>query len=90
MEIETAFEWLQSNAPDFVLIYLDSIENGEPKWKDAPEWANYRAMDKDGSWWFYEKEPTSSYKVWCSPLGKIENIPLYNNWKSTLEKKPNE
>ena len=26
-------------------------------WTNAPEWANYLAMDDDGSWWWYELEP---------------------------------
>jgi hypothetical protein len=30
----------------------------KPEWKDAPEWANYLAMDGDGLWWWYENEPT--------------------------------
>ena len=27
------------------------------KWDYAPEWANYYAMDSDGSGWWYESEP---------------------------------
>ena len=28
-----------------------------PDWSQAPEWANYYAIDGDGSRWFYEFEP---------------------------------
>lgn len=26
-------------------------------WTQAPEWANFAAMDSDGEWWWYQKEP---------------------------------
>lgn len=29
----------------------------KPDWKDAPEWAQYLAMDADGKWYWYEKQP---------------------------------
>ena len=29
----------------------------KPSWKDAPEWAEYLAMDSSGQWWWYEVEP---------------------------------
>lgn len=30
----------------------------KPDWKDAPEWANWLAMDEDGYWYWYELEPS--------------------------------
>lgn len=29
----------------------------KPKWKHAPIWANYLAVDCDGKWMWYEYEP---------------------------------
>jgi hypothetical protein len=29
----------------------------KPSWSDAPKWANYLAMDGDGRWYWYEREP---------------------------------
>lgn len=29
----------------------------KPDWKDAPEWAEWLAMDSDGGWHFHEVEP---------------------------------
>ncbi len=29
----------------------------KPDWKDAPEWAQWLAVDPDGSWFWFEKEP---------------------------------
>lgn len=34
----------------------------KPDWKDAPEWANWLAMDSDGIWWWYENEPKWFYR----------------------------
>ena len=32
----------------------------KPNWKDAPEWANWLAMDLGGYWWWYEYKPKFS------------------------------
>ena len=32
----------------------------KPAWSDAPEWANYLAMDKNGEWWWHEDKPTKT------------------------------
>ena len=29
----------------------------KPDWKDAPEWAEWLAMDEDGLWGWFEKQP---------------------------------
>jgi hypothetical protein len=29
----------------------------KPSWDNAPEWANYLAMDSDGCWCWYERPP---------------------------------
>lgn len=29
----------------------------KPLWKDAPDWAQWLAMDGDGDWFWYEAEP---------------------------------
>jgi len=38
----------------------------KPKWNDAPEWADYVAMDVGGAWWWYEFKPayTHSSETW--------------------------
>lgn len=37
----------------------------KPDWKDAPEWANWLAMDPDGGWCWFEKEPWYSHSNSC-------------------------
>lgn len=29
----------------------------KPDWKDAPEWAQWLALDPNGDWFWYEMEP---------------------------------
>ena len=42
----------------------------KPDWKDAPEWANYLAQDKNGEWtWFSHKPKPEAQK---NPLPKEE------------------
>ena len=39
----------------------------KPDWKDAPEWANWLAMDENGAWCWYELEPRYDGEMWlCS------------------------
>jgi hypothetical protein len=43
----------------------------KPDWKDAPEWAQWLAMDPDGSWWWFEHEPIVEFDEWIStPVGE--------------------
>lgn len=33
----------------------------KPNWEDAPDWANYLAMDSDRTWFWHEEKPNLSY-----------------------------
>ena len=62
----------------------------KPSWDDAPEWANYLAMDSDGEWYWFEKEPLIHDCVWM-PSGGGEI--LYSgidgsSWDRSLEPRP--
>lgn len=37
----------------------------KPDWKDAPEWAQWLAMDEDRVWWWFENKPDAKWTVWC-------------------------
>ena len=58
--------------------------NNKPSWDDAPEWANWLAMDSDGSWYWFQNKPYEGNVVWHSEAGHVEpvNVP---DWKDTLE-----
>lgn len=42
-----------------------------PDWKDAPEWAEYLAMDSNGAWWWFENEPELQVGTWRTNGGQL-------------------
>jgi hypothetical protein len=64
----------------------------KPDWKDAPEWANYLAMDSDGLWAWHEKKPfvAGFATVWLSrDYGQVAiAYKPHNTWHETLEERP--
>ena len=66
----------------------------KPDWKDAPEWAQWLAMDRDGKWTWFEDEPIAGdWDIWCNPTRGMwddaEIRPIYE-WRETLESRPEE
>lgn len=74
-------------------------EGDKPNWKDAPEWAEWLAQNKDGFWWWFEEKPEANPDTedwrpwyWTSPNERemIAGKGSYNlNWTATLEERPN-
>lgn len=60
----------------------------KPDWKDAPEWADYLAQDKRGTWFWYENEPYNDGKHCWWSSGQEEPAVTSPDWKQTLEKRP--
>lgn len=67
-----------------------------PKWEDAPEWVDYIAQDRDGTWRGFYLKPVATHKdasglsYWGSGhtsmafgCGKV-----IGDWQDTLEKRP--
>lgn len=61
-----------------------------PDWNDAPDWANYVAMDADGDWWWYEGKPEQMQQSWRGPekMRVREAQPLLEIWSESLEERP--
>jgi len=64
-----------------------------PKWKHAPDWANYKAQDKDGSWCWYQFKPvkakTNEPDMWVTENGGLfETVCDAEDWGTTLRKRP--
>lgn len=63
----------------------------KPDWKDAPEWANWLAMDGDGRVFWYEKmpKPGLSLQVWNPTSGKarLAGASSSPSWIDTLEER---
>jgi hypothetical protein len=65
----------------------------KPDWSIAPEWANYLAQDRDGSWHWYQDEPKQDHEQWvlanhCTEWKLYRPIVESKNWKETLERRP--
>ncbi len=46
-----------------------ALDGGEKKavglpWHEAPEWAMWAAMDRDGAWWWFDAEPSLCGDSW--------------------------
>jgi len=66
-----------------------------PDWSKAPAWANYWAVDIDGSAFWYAKEPEpdlddegKEYGVWIGDKFPDKDYEWVHNWKETLCKRP--
>jgi hypothetical protein len=59
----------------------------KPDWKDAPEWAQYVAMDFGGSWYWYEEKPEFKLSRWRCVHGRVEGTYLPDP-ETTLEQRP--
>lgn len=60
----------------------------KPDWKDAPEWANWLAMDCDGRWYWHESEPKLGKTIWLCRGGQAADADSLARWKDSLEKRP--
>lgn len=63
----------------------------KPDWKDAPEWAEWLAMDGDGEWNWYEYEPfwASDYSFWVAIThGSKKQLACKGTAAPVLEKRP--
>ena len=70
----------------------------EPSFDNAPEWANFVAMDGDGEWYWFEEEPVwylgsrqwrcqtfSNYKIACkSPLPEASTTLRWRHSKESI------
>ena len=59
----------------------------KPSWNDAPEWAQWLAMDEDCEWFWYEKKPSLSLTVFRDAGGMVKSA-RRERWRETLEQRP--
>ena len=67
----------------------------KPSWDEAPEWANWLAMDKDGSWVWFERKPyimSESDRAWREEAGTFFRVSTdfygAGAWTESLERRP--
>jgi hypothetical protein len=64
-------------------------------WNDAPAWANWVTMDKDGEWYWWEKMPVvdSERSCWWGKLNGNTDYYTTNSrarfrWEDSLQQRP--
>lgn len=58
-------------------------------WAAAPDWAVAGATDKNGSQWWYEKEPSLGLNSWNAGCGIfIEMETQHPHFSDSLERRP--
>jgi hypothetical protein len=62
----------------------------KPSWADAPDWANYLAMDSDGEWHWFDERPRPESYSWGRSFARRKFAGKSLNWRQTLEEKPKE
>lgn len=61
----------------------------KPDWNNAPDWANFLAMDLDGEWYWFAVKPQVGESVWepsggaCICAGGFKQ-----DWQGSLERRP--
>jgi len=58
----------------------------KPDWKDAPEWANYLAMDESGIWAWFENKPAINGNEWYAKNGGMYELAF--SFDTSLETRP--
>lgn len=76
---------------------VDISDNSHPRWKDAPDWANWLAQDGDGSWYWYEHPiyAREDYDAWYEQHGfggRIDDAGVAAernpDWRNTRHARP--
>jgi hypothetical protein len=59
-------------------------------WHEAPEWAQWAAMDKDGSWFWYDMEPSVLGDQWhyAGRTCDIFDAPKHPDWTQSKQRRP--
>ena len=64
----------------------------KPSWSDAPEWANWLAMDENNKWFWFKGEPVIMMKwgYWNTDE-EFEYAGINDSgWQDSLEQRPKE
>ena len=59
----------------------------KPDWKEAPEWANWFAMNELKQWYWFENKPKQYSSYWDPKTGRLGFVNDHD-WRDTLEPRP--
>lgn len=68
----------------------------EPDWNEAPEWAEWWAVDANEGYYWYEHEPFILAWGWANPKGLVQgdidmedrHIPIGIDWRTLKRQRP--
>ena len=97
----TAEGWFSNtHSIHFLDLIAEWIDEPQGSWDGYPAWANWRAKDEDGSWWWYEQRPMLFKRDgnWCREKlaqlsGQIpsSHAPTFSGgWTDSLQQRPEE
>lgn len=82
---------------NYMIRLKDMLESKKERaiqvpWKDAPRWANWRAMNDNGSWYWYENKPyIGESTIWVTDIGRREffhSSLFMSDWENSCEARP--
>ena len=84
------FENLENLEIDWRLTCFERPTEKNTIWDNAPEWANFHAIDQDGLAYWYKNKPVIDNKIWDNANGRYEdsNLIVTSDWKQSLIERP--
>lgn len=79
--------WLGDHESEAIRVAISALETITPNWGNAPEWAQWRAVDKNGSIYWYSKKPRIGDYEWIEYEGRCASVEIIN-WRESLERRP--
>lgn len=71
--------------------HFDDVEEWQPDWSKAPEWAKWWAMDADSDCYWFENKPDTMSVTWvpfnASEVGEAPSFDYQGNWKESLRER---
>lgn len=71
--------------------HFDDVEEWQPDWNQAPEWANFLVMSEAGTAYWHTSKPKTSGNGWIrGGLCDLAYMDFYHkgDWRDSLRKRP--
>ena len=91
MTLKQAYDLVneRANEEDFDDDKTDPDKLPDKYWDNAPDWAEWAAMDEHGIWCWYGEKPTLRINDWSNMINyNCFTAPAVPDWKDSLTKRP--
>ena len=90
--IEESYEYAEAMIAEEDKRTNQTQEEWQPDWSEAPEWAKWWAMDRDGESYYFKCKPEMKLVTWI-PTGTTNHVFLtqsnyQGDWKDSLRERP--